>query len=403
MPVTIQRLGHLGDGIAEGPVYATRVLPGEVIEGDIDGGRIARPKIVTPSEDRVSASCGHYKSCGGCALQHASDQFVAEWKTDVVRQALAAQGIEAPIRKVITSPPRSRRRATFSGRRLKSGPIVGFHAPGSSSLTAVPGCHLVAPSLISGLPACAALVSILGSRKGELKFQVTGSDSGLDVDVSGGRTLTPKDWEPLAKLAGQHGLARLSVEGEIVVEHQAPTIVFDGITVAPPPGAFLQATDAGETALRDAVSEAVLGSARVVDLFAGCGTFALPMSRNAEVHGVEGVATLTLAMDNAWRKAVGLKKLTTEVRDLYRRPLLPDEIERFDAVVIDPPRAGAEAQTRSIANAKPAKIAFVSCNPTTFARDVKILIEAGYNLDWIDVIDQFRWATHVEVVSQFSF
>lgn len=402
MPVTIQRLGHLGDGIADGPVYASRVLPGEIIDGDRDGDRIARPKIITPSEHRVSAPCRHYKSCGGCALQHASDGFVSDWKADVVRQALAAQGVDAPIRNVITSLPRSRRRATFSGRRLKSGPVVGFHAPGSDAVTAVPDCHLLTSELIAGIPACDALVSALGSRKGEMRFEVTASDSGLDVHVIGGRTLVRDDWEPLARLAGDHGLARLSVDGDIVVEHRPPTLGFDGITVAPPAGAFLQATDTGEKALRDGVLQAVTGASRIVDLFAGCGTFALPLARMAEVRAVEGERSLTAAMDDAWRKAAGLKTLTTETRDLFRRPLLPDEIERFDAVVIDPPRAGADAQTRAIADAKPAQIAFVSCNPTTFARDAKILTDAGYSLDWIDVVDQFRWATHVELVTGFS-
>ena len=402
MPVTIQRLGHLGDGIAEGPVYASRVLPGEVIDGAIDGARIARPKIVTPSQHRVSAPCSHYKSCGGCALQHASDSFVADWKADVVRQALGAQGLDAPIRNVITSVPNSRRRATFSGRRMKSGPLVGFHAPGSDAVTDVPDCQLLAPELMPAIAACRDFVQMLGSRKGEMKFQVTSTDVGLDVNLTGGRKIDGADFGPLAAIAQTHRLARLSIDGDVIVIENPPRLSFDGIPVSPPPGAFLQATSSGETALRNGVFEAVEHARRVVDLFAGCGTFAVPMARVSDVHGVEGDALLTAAMDDAWRKADGLKELTTEVRDLYRRPLLPDEIERFDAVVIDPPRAGAEAQTRAIADAKPPKIAFVSCNPTTFARDAKILIDAGYTLDWIDVVDQFRWATHIELVTQFS-
>jgi len=402
VPVTIQRLGHLGDGIADGPVYASRVLPGEVIDGDVDGDRIARPKIVTPSQNRVSAPCSHYKSCGGCALQHASDDFVADWKADVVRQALGAQGLDASIRNVITSPPKSRRRATLSGRRLKSGPVVGFHAPGSDAVTDVPDCLLLAPEMMPAIKACRDIVQMLGSRKGEMKFQVTSTDVGLDLNAIGGRKTGGTDFVQLAAIAQTHRLARLSIDGDVIVTESPPRLSFDGIQVSPPPGAFLQATSSGETALRNGVFEAVGDARRVVDLFSGCGTFAVPMARISDVHGVEGDALLTAAMDDAWRKADGLKKLTTEVRDLYRRPLLPDEIERFDAVVIDPPRAGAEAQVRAIAEAKPTRIAFVSCNPTTFARDAKILTDGGYKMDWIEVVDQFRWATHVELVTQFS-
>lgn len=401
MPFEILRLGHLGDGVAEGPVYASRVLPGEVIEGEIAGGRIVRPKIVTPSPDRVSAPCRHYKSCGGCALQHASDRFVEKWKAEVVRQALAAQGLEAPVRKVVTSPAASRRRATFSGRRLKSGPVVGFHAPASDALTAVPDCRLLSPEVMAGLPALEALVAMLGSRKGEMRLAVTATDTGLDVDAMGGRPLNRADWEALAELARAHDLARLAVEGELVVERRPPQMHFEGVAVVPPSGAFLQATASGEAALLAGVREAVGDAARIVDLFAGCGTFTLPLARTAEVHAVEGEAGLLAALDEGWRKANGLKKVTTEVRDLFRRPLLPDELAGAEAVVIDPPRAGAESQTRALSDAQVPVIAFVSCNPQTFARDAKILMDAGYELEWIDVIDQFRWATHIELVARF--
>lgn len=397
----VLRLGHLGDGIADGPVYASRALPGEVIEGEVVGDRIAKPKIVTPSPDRVAAPCRHYKSCGGCALQHASDGFVENWKADVVRSALAAQGLDAPVRKVVTSPASSRRRATLSGRRLKSGPVVGFHAPASDALTAIPDCRLLAPEVMAGLPALQALVTMLGSRKGEMRLQVTASDAGLDVDAKGGRALTAADWEPLADLARTRDLARLTVEGELVVERRPPVVHFDGVAVVPPAGAFLQATVLGETALLDGVREAVGPASSIVDLFAGCGTFSLPLAMSSEVHAVEGAQALLTALDDGWRKAKGLKKVTTETRDLFRRPLLADELARFAAVVIDPPRAGAEAQTRAIAEAKVDRVAFVSCSPTTFARDARILTDAGYRMDWIDVIDQFRWATHVELVASF--
>ena len=401
MTHTILRLGHLGDGIADGPVYAPRVLPGEVIDGDVVDGQIAKPKIVTPSIDRVSARCQHYKSCGGCALQHASDDFVMEWKAEVVRQALKAQGLDAPIRNIATSPQSSRRRATFSGRRLKSGPVVGFHAPASDALTAVPHCTLLSPEVLAGLPALQDLVVMLGSRKGEMRLYVTSSRSGLDVNATGGRVVSSADFEALADLARTHDLARLLVDGELVVERRPPSVEFDGMAVAPPSGAFLQATEHGEAALLSAVTEAVGKANKIVDLFAGCGTFSLPLARNAEVHAVEGEAALLKALDDGWRRATGVKQVTTEARDIFRRPLLSDEFKGVDAVVIDPPRAGAEAQTQVLAEAQIPTIAFVSCNPTTFARDAKTLTDAGYKMEWIDVVDQFRWATHVELVTCF--
>ena len=397
----ITRLGHLGDGIADGPVFVARALPGEVVDGEIEGGRIARPKILTPSPDRVAAPCTHYKGCGGCALMHASDGFVAAWKRDVVVTALAAQGIEAPVHGPATSPPASRRRATFSGRRLKSGPVVGFHARAADTVTAVPGCHLVQPELLRALPACEAITAQLGSRKGEMRFRVTLSEAGIDTDFDGGRPLEGADRVALAALAEAHDLARLSAGGEVIVERRPPVQHFGGIAVVPPPGAFLQATAEGEAALRDAVMRAIAGARRVFDLFAGCGTFALPLSRQAEVLAVEADQPLLAALDTGWRHGRGLKNVRTEARDLFRRPLLVDEFKGVEAVVIDPPRAGAEAQTMALAEAGVPRVAAVSCSPVTFARDARILINAGYHLDRVEVVDQFRWSAHVELAAAF--
>lgn len=181
-----------------------------------------------------------------------------------------------------------------------------------------------------------------------------------------------------------------------------PAQSFDGIRVVPPPGAFLQATDHGQSVLIAAMTEAVQGADRVADLFAGCGTFALPLSRAAAVHAIEGARDMLEALDDSWRKAEGLKKVTTEPRDLFRNPLLPDELNRFDALVLDPPRAGAEAQVAEFAKSKIAQIGFVSCNPVTFARDASVLIAAGFRLDWVQVVDQFRWSSHIELAARFS-
>lgn len=399
--ITVERLTLRAEGVGGG-VTVARALPGEVVEGEAVDGRIAQPRIVTPSPDRVAAPCRHYKACGGCALMHASDGFVAGWKQQVVQTALAAQGIEAPFRPILTSPPQSRRRATLAGRRLKVGALVGFHARASDTVTAIPGCRLLDPALIAAIPACEALVAAGGSRKGEVKLTVTRFDEGVEVAVSDGKPLDTALRIELPQIAARHGLARLVWSDEVLVQTEPPTLAMGPARVSPPPGAFLQATPQGEAALLDAVREAVGNARRIVDLFAGCGTFALPLATRAEVHAVEGAKPLLAALDRGWRGAQGVKQVTTEARDLFRRPLLPDELARFDAVVIDPPRAGAEAQTAQLARAQVPVIAHVSCNPVTFARDARVLTGAGYRLDWVQVVDQFRWSAHVELVARFS-
>ena len=401
MRLTVERLGHRGDGIAKG-VFVPGTLPGEVVEGEITGDRMEAPRIVTPSPDRVRPPCPHARACGGCALQHASDSFVAGWKRGAVESALAGRGIVAEVGPPVTSPSRSRRRAVLAGRRGKAGPMVGFHMRGSAQVVPVPGCLLLHPDLMATLPGLAGITRIGASRKGELALTVTRSLTGPDLAVSGGLPLSADLRQGLAALAEAHGFARLTWDGEPVAQRAAPLVAFGPARVELPPGGFLQATEQGEAALLAAVTEAVGDARRIVDLFAGSGTFALPLAARAEAHAVEGEAAPVAALLAGWRRAQGLKKVTAETRDLFRNPLTPDELRRFDAAVIDPPRAGAEAQTRALAEARVPVIAAVSCNPVTFARDAEILIGAGYRIDRIQVVDQFRWSTHVELAAHFS-
>lgn len=399
---TITRLGHQGDGIADGPIYAPRTLPGEVVSGTLVGQMLADIRVETPSDQRVKAPCRHYKACGGCQLQHAADDFVADWKIAVVRNALAAQGLDAPMRPIHTSPERSRRRATIAVRRTKKGTLAGFHGRASDTITEIPDCHLLHPDLITAIPVAEALALLGGSRKGVLAVTLTLSQAGLDVSVKGGKPLDGPLELALAQATEAHGLARLTWDEEIIAMQHPPVQHFGTAQVIPPPGAFLQTTKDGEQALTQAVLDIVRDAKQVVDLFAGSGTFSLPLAQTAEVHAVEGEAAMTQALDQGWRKAQGLKKITTEARDLFRRPLMPDELKRFDAVVLDPPRAGAEAQVAELANAKRPIIAYVSCNPVSFARDAKCLVNAGYTLEWVQVVDQFRWSSHTELVAGFK-
>ncbi|MDV7141257.1 class I SAM-dependent RNA methyltransferase [Tropicimonas sp. TH_r6] len=398
----VERLGHLGDGILDGPVFAARCLPGEVIDGETVDGRIAAPRILEPSPHRVSPPCRHYKSCGGCAVQHASDAFVAEWKTGIVRTALEAQGLETEFRPVHISPPKSRRRAVFSGRRTKKDVLIGFHARASETLIEVPDCQLLRPELLATHPALAEMTRVGASRKAELSFTVTLTEEGPEIAVEGGKPLDLPLRAALGAIAEEHELARLNWGDEQVAQRARPLVRFEGISVEPPPGAFLQATEDGEATLRDAVREIVEDAGRIADLFSGCGTFALPLAKQAEIHAVEGMDALTHALAAGWRNATGLKQVTVETRDLFRRPLLPDELAKFDAIVIDPPRAGAQAQCAEIARSKVERVAFVSCNPVTFARDAALLVQAGFHLEWLLPVDQFRWSTHVELAACFS-
>ena len=399
---TITRLGHQGDGIADGPVYAPRTLPGEVVGGVLTGTQLDEVRIITPSDARVAPPCRHYKSCGGCQLQHASDNFVADWKMGIVRAALDSHGLEPDMRPLLTSPARSRRRATLAVTRTKKGAMSGFYGRASGVITPVPDCQLLQPELIMGTKVAEALAMQGASRKAALAVTLTQSREGLDVSVTGGKPLDGPLQQSLAQVAQAHHIARLAWDGDVIAMAAPPAQAFGTAKVVPPPGAFLQATDAGEVALVAAVGEIAEGADHVADLFAGCGTFSLPLAREAEVLAVEGDGDMVQALDQGWRGATGLKHVTSVTRDLFRRPLLVDELAKFDTVVLDPPRAGAAAQVAELAKAQVARIAYVSCNPVTFARDAKTLTNAGYILDWVQVIDQFRWSVHTELVACFT-
>ena len=403
--LTIRTLGHLGDGVADtpaGPVFVPFALPGEVVAGKVAEGRMDTPAIADPSPDRIAACCPHFGQCGGCTLQHASDAFVAGWKRDQIAAALAARGLSAEIRQTVTSPPASRRRVVLSGRRTRKTVLVGFHGRAESMLVPIEICTVADPRIVWALPLCTEITGLVASRKGEVRLAVTVSGSGLDIDVAAPKPLDGPLRAALAALAGRAGLARLSYGGETVAMARPPAQTMGRALVVPPPGGFLQATPQGETARVAAVREAVGPARRIADLFAGCGTFALPLAESATVHAVEADAAALAALDAGWRKADGLKTVTTEVRDLFRRPLRAEEFKGNDAAVIDPPRAGAEAQSRLLAQAPLARIAAVSCNPATFARDARLLVDGGFRLDWVQPVDQFRWSAHVELAAAFS-
>jgi len=369
-------------------------LPGDQYDTDAQ-------TVLPQSEHRQTPPCTYFETCGGCVLQHATDAFVESWKTHMTIRALATHGLEPPFRDTITSPLHSRRRAVFSARRTKKTTQVGFHARRSDQIVPITRCHVIEPEILAALPFCHGLTKLGATRTSVLKISVTSCLNGLDVAVDQGKDLSPDQIADLAQVAVGHRVQRLSWNGDVLMRQPAMQI-FGNALVEPPSGAFLQATKSGEGALLAGVLAGVSDAANVVDLFSGSGTFTLPVAKIADVLAVESSAEMLSALDRGWREAEGLKHVRCEVRDLFRRPLLAQELNRFDAAIIDPPRAGAQAQVAQIASAQIGRIAFVSCNPVSFARDAKTLCDAGYALDWVQVVDQFRWSHHVELVAQFT-
>ncbi len=400
--LTIDALGHKGDGRAAGPIFVDRALPGERVSGEVEQGRMAAPKILQPSANRVAAPCRYFKTCGGCQLQHASDPFVADWKQSLVRDALAKQGLTPEFRPIETSPSDSRRRAKLSARRTKSGALAGFHARASGTIIDIDACPVLAKGLDDAFALCRALAKMGGSRAGVLDCMCTATDEGLAVNVTGGKPLDDALRQSLPAAVAPFSIARLTWDEELVLQNAAPNVVLGQARVTLPDGAFLQATKHGEIVLQSAVRQALAGTDAIADLFAGCGTFALFLADHAPVHTFESDARMVAACQEAANHADLTFPITAAVRDLFQDPLTPSELGRFSGIVLDPPRAGAAAQVDCIADSEVPVVAYVSCDPGTFARDAAVLVAGGYTLDWVQVVDQFRWSSHVELAARFS-
>lgn len=400
--VVIESLGAGGDGFAAG-VFVPFTLPGERVAISRRGQRAELQRVIEPSADRVTPVCPHFGQCGGCALQHGSDSLVAAWKRDLVVRALASRGIEGvEVRDVLTSPPASRRRITLSARRTRKGVIAGFHAAGSDEIVAIESCPVAHPDLVAAIPRLDEVIERAASRTSEVKITLTRSDAGIDCAVHEAKVLNNAGLALLSGVGVRAKVARLSWNGDPAITLKRPVQIVGRAHVVPPPGGFLQATPAGEAALVEAVREAVGSAAVIVDLFSGSGTFALPLAEQAEIKAYDAEREALEALDQAWRGAEGLRRIETERRELFHRPVLASELKNVEAAVIDPPRAGARAQAGQLAQSRVPLIASVSCNPTTFARDARILLDGGYRLDWVQPVDQFRWSSHVELAARFS-
>jgi len=405
----IARLGSRGDGIADtaaGTIYVPYALPGETAEVERWPGHADRRQLIkidVASPDRIAPVCPHFGICGGCALQHLATARYRDWKRALVAAALARAGLDAPVDELIDAHGEGRRRAVFHARVSARDVIeVGFSALKAHHVVAIDRCPILAPGLAGAIEAAWAIAEALAATHKPLDIQVTATDDGLDVDVRGSGALSAADVTALARVAERRNLARLTRHGEIVAQRMLPTIRIGRAQLVLPPGAFLQATAAGEANLARLVEEHCGGARTVADLFCGVGPFALRLAERARVTAADNNADAITALRRAAAGMRGLKPVATQVRDLFRRPLAPAELKQFDAVVFDPLRQGAEAQARELAASIVPVVVAVSCNPATFARDARILVDGGYRLVRVTPVDQFLYSAHVEVVACFK-
>ncbi len=406
--LAITRLGHRGDGIADtasGPVFVPYVLPGEAVTVEAIAGHPDRRHLLhvdKPSHERVAPICKHFGVCGGCAMQHWSLAEYHQWKRSLVVEALAQAGVIAPVDEhVVDAHGQGRRRATLHARRGGHDLVeVGFTAPRAHHIVAIDRCPILAPGLDGAIAAAWAIAEVLRPANKPLDIQATATGTGMDIDVRGSGPLTPARTAALARVADQHKLARLTRHGELVAQQGQPALQIGRTSVPLPPGAFLQATEEGEAALAKLVLEHAGAARRIADLFCGIGTFALRLATTARVTAADSDPGAIKALQGA--RGHGLKPVEASARDLFRRPFMAAELKNFDAVVFDPPRQGAEAQSRELAKSAVPTVIAVSCDAATFARDARILIDGGYRLARVSAIDQFRYSFHVEIVGKFE-
>lgn len=406
--LSIARLGRRGDGVADtpaGPVYVPYALPGETVEVESWDGHPDRRRLVrveTPSHERIAPICPHFGVCGGCAVQHWTWDRYRAWKRDLLVESLAQAGIATEVDDIVDAHGEGRRRVVLHARRGPHDVLdVGFAALHAHHIVPIDRCPVTAPGLSGAIEAAWAIAEVLQGTGKPLDIQVTATGAGLDIDVRGSGPLTAQSSLALARVAAAHKLARLTRHGDLVFQHANPTVPMGRAAVALPPGAFLQATAEGEAQLAHLVARHVGDAKSVVDLFAGVGPFTLRLAERARVTAADSDGPAIDALKQAAANASGLKPIAAERRDLFRRPFAPSELARTEAVVFDPPRQGAQAQARDLAASKVPVVVAVSCNPATFARDAKILIDGGYRLAEVTPVDQFRYAYHVEIVAKF--
>ena len=414
----VAAIGARGDGIAThdgARVFLPFTVPGDRVRARLgprraDGFASDVVELLQEGNARQMPACRHFGTCGGCALQHVGASVYAAWKRDLIVQALRHRGFtQVPIEACIISPPGTRRRAKLAARQVKGRTIVGFHERVSDRIVDLAMCPVLSAPLVAAIDPIRAALGAIGLGRAEVALLDT--DAGLDVVIEAKGEPGLKARQLLADLATSMDFARVTWarptppgmprDHDLITMRRAPVLRFGDVPVTPPPDVFVQATRDAEEVMTEFVCKSLAGAARVADLFSGCGTFAFPLARTARVTAIDGDDDPIVAARNAAHHATNLKQIDFQTRDLFRRPLDPGELKSFDAVVFDPPRQGAKAQAEALAASAVPKIVAVSCDPGTFARDARILVNGGYTLARVQPIDQFLWSPHVELVAEF--
>ena len=400
--VSIVALDPHGHGLTANGAIVPGALPGERARVKLEGKRAELVETLDPAPERATPICPWFGTCGGCVAQHMSASLYHAWKRSLVVDALKREGVAAEVGDVVDAHGAGRRRATFHARFPHGEPDeVGFMRARSHDIIAIDHCPLFSPGMAGAIPAAHALSGDLRGLMKPLDIGVTATLDGLDVDLRGSGPLGRAETQKLAETAEALDLARVSNHGEIVIERRPPRVAFGDALARLPPGGFLQATEAGEAWLGEFAERALADTKKIADLFCGAGAFALRLARGHEVFAADADPAAIAALARAAATTPGLRQIAAETRDLFRRPLRADEFAAFDAALIDPPRAGAIEQARALAASAVPLVVSISCNAATFARDARILIDGGFQLESVTPLDQFRFSAHVEIAALF--
>ncbi|HEY1783591.1 MAG TPA: RNA methyltransferase [Roseiarcus sp.] len=400
--VPVVALDSNANGVTPNGAIVPFALPGERARVRLEGKRAELVETLDASPERADPICRWFGRCGGCAAQHMSPSLYRRWKRGLVVEALAREGVSAKVEDLVDAHGAGRRRATFHARFPHGQPDeVGFMRARSHDIIAIDDCPLFSLGLAGAIPAAHALGGDLRGLMKPLDIWITATLDGLDVDLRGSGPLGRAEMEKVARTADALDLARVSNHGEVVIERRPPRVVFGETLASPPPGAFLQATEAGEKWLAEFAERTLAETRKVADLFCGAGAFALSLAHAREVFATDSDSAAIIALTRAAATSTGLHNIRAETRDLFRRPLRSDELAAFDAVLIDPPRAGALEQARALAASALPLVVSISCNAATFARDARILIDGGFQIESVTPLDQFRFSSHVEIATVF--